>query len=159
MCILFWQTEKKGDTPAADWLVALATQPHYNKYLNKINLFFFNHHKTGLKNIPKSVSSSSRRIKINPPSSSAPLVFISLSLCSNTHSESCYYSDYPDELVRSSSSHSAHADCNLEITPNEEFLKNMAAALCCQLHTAPCPNGFPGMESIFPPFLPCRGSS
>lgn len=100
------------------------------------------------------MSSSSRRIKIHPVPSSA-LVFISL--CSNTHSESCYYTDYPDELVRSSPSHSAHADCNLEITPNEEFLKNTAATLCCQLHAAPGPNGFPGMESIFPLFCPTGG--
>lgn len=86
-----------------------------------------------------------------------PLVFISL--CDITHSDSCYYTDYPDELVRSSPSHSAHADCNLEITPNEEFLKNMAAARCRRHHTAPCPNGFPGIESIRPPLSPCRGSS
>lgn len=102
--------------------------------------------------------SSSSRIKIHHPSSSALFGFhLCLSLCSNTHSKSCYYPDYPDELVRSSPSHSAHADCNLEITPNEEFLKNTATALCCQLHATPCPNGFPGMESIFPPFCPAGG--
>lgn len=84
-----------------------------------------------------------------------PLVFISL--CDITHSDSCYYPDYPDELVRSSPSHSAHADCNLEITPNEEFLKNMAAARCRRHHTAPCPNGFPGIESIHPPSRPAGG--
>lgn len=51
----------------------------------------------------------------------------------------------------------AHADCNLEITPNEEFLKNMTASPCCQPHSAPCPNGFPGMESIFSPLSALQG--
>lgn len=85
-----------------------------------------------------------------PPQSSIPI-------SAAMHTESCYYPDYPDESLRSSHSYSAHADCNLEITPNEEFFKNMAAALCLQLHSVPFPNGFPGMESIFPPFCPAGG--
>lgn len=87
---------------------------------------------------------------LGPPQSSIPS-------SATMHTESCYYPDYPDESLRSSHSYSAHADCNLEITPNEEFLKNMAAALCLQLHSVPFPNGFPGMESIFPPFCPAGG--
>ena len=55
----------------------------------------------------------------------------------HTHAGSCYYPDYHDEVVRSSPSHSAHADCNLEITPNEEFLKTRRPL--CAASSAPFP--------------------
>lgn len=61
----------------------------------------------------------------------------SISAATHTHAGSCYYPDYPDEVVRSSPSHSAHADCNLEITSNEEFLKTRRPL--CAASSAPFP--------------------
>lgn len=94
-------------------------------------------------------------VHLPPPPPHAPPQ--SFPISPTMHTESCYYPDYTDESLRSSHSYSAHADCNLEITPNEEFFKNMAAALCLQQHSVLFPNGFPGMESIFPPFCPAGG--